>query len=444
MGHLPRTDYSTGAAAAIQTGVLRQGHYAAKFTTPASGERVRSQIYASQATVDGYDGHENWYAWSTMIAPGSALRSDGWNNLTSWHQTGPTCPAPMHLAVAGSTKMLYFATRGGPLDETTCLNPYRESWDLGTVTFGQWYDFIVHVKYSADPAVGFLEIFMNGKLVVPKTHTATLYTGQGVYLKQGYDAGSATGTTTVYNDGTVMAGELRRRDHGLPGRHLARRRRAGARTGTSALPPPTITGVPQVGNVADGDVDTSRLSPAPISYRLPVAAVRRRGRLVRRRAPRRPSNHYTIPSTDVGSRLRVRATVTTESGIVLLDLGPTSQVQDGAVAALSTSSSTLAEGATLSGVSLKWTASPSGTATKVDFYVDGAAQSTENLAPTSTTATRASSSTRGRCRTGPRLRRHRAAPGRLDRDKHGNRRHPEQSTTPRHSPSPRASAAGRR
>ena len=198
---------SSGATASIQTGVVRQGHYAAKFTTPASGSRVRSQIYADQETTDGYSGHENWYAWSTMIASGSALRDGYWNNLTSWHQSGSDCPAPMHLVVDGSNRRLYFDTRGGALDTTTCSTPYQKSWSLGTITFGQWYDFVVHVKYSADPAVGFVEIFMNGKRVVPKTHTATLYSGQGVYLKQGYDAGSATGTTTVYNDGTVRAGD---------------------------------------------------------------------------------------------------------------------------------------------------------------------------------------------------------------------------------------------
>jgi Polysaccharide lyase len=199
---------TSGATAAVESDTVRQGRYAAVFRTPASNERARSQVFVGQDQADGYDGHEVWYAWSSMIAPGSVLETGGWNNLTSWHHTGNVCPAPMHVAVTNNGGAWNFRLDawGGPLNESTCSNPYRKTWNLGSVSTGRWYDFVVHVKWSADPNVGFVEVFVNGRRVLAKTNAATLYSGQGVYLKQGYDTGGSSGSTTVYNDGTVVAG----------------------------------------------------------------------------------------------------------------------------------------------------------------------------------------------------------------------------------------------
>lgn len=92
------------------------------------------------------------------------------------------------------------------MDVKTCGNPYRRTWTFERIVPGRWYDIVFHVKWSPDPKVGFVEVWVNGKHVLPLTHAATLYSGDTVYLKQGYDGGGAPGQTTVYNDGTVIAG----------------------------------------------------------------------------------------------------------------------------------------------------------------------------------------------------------------------------------------------
>jgi polysaccharide lyase-like protein/Big-like domain-containing protein len=201
---------TTSASAQAETAVARAGRYAASFTTPAGTSRQRSQVYADQAQTDGYSGEEVWYAWSMYIAPGSSFeQNSAWNNLTSWHHTGSSCPAPDHFEVDTTTGAwtLHWSSWGGPLDTTNCSNPYRKSWNFGTLQAGHWYDFVAHIKWSDDPSIGFVEFFLDGKKLLPLTHAATLYTGQGVYLKQGFDTGGANGPTTIYNDGTVIASD---------------------------------------------------------------------------------------------------------------------------------------------------------------------------------------------------------------------------------------------
>lgn len=196
--------------AEIETATRREGQYAAEFTVaphdiPIGTSGERAQVYLPQSVTRGFNGEDVWYSWSTLIAHGSVLDPSDWNDLTAWHHTGPTCPAPVHFAINGKTRILRLDTWGGPLNARTCSNPHRRTWKLGTLRFGHWYDFVFHVKWSPSPAVGLVEVWVNGKRVVPPTHAATLYTGQGVYLKQGLDRGSAKGTAIVFNDGTRIA-----------------------------------------------------------------------------------------------------------------------------------------------------------------------------------------------------------------------------------------------
>ena len=208
-GHL---QVVAGGSAQIQSSVVREGRSAAVFTTPAfsGGDRSRSQIYLNPSPSYGNDGQENWFAWSTMIGRGSRLEVGGWNNLTAFHHTNVEnpCPAPDHFAVTNARGWwwLRLDSWGGPTDFKTCLNPYRRTWTFMRILPGRWYDIVFHVKWSPDPKVGFVEVWINGKRVLPLTHAATLYAGDAVYLKQGYDGGGAPGQTTVYNDGTTLAG----------------------------------------------------------------------------------------------------------------------------------------------------------------------------------------------------------------------------------------------
>ncbi|MEP6811363.1 MAG: polysaccharide lyase [Actinomycetota bacterium] len=203
----------SGGSAAVESSVVRQGSYAAKFTTPPydGTNRSRSQIYLNGNSSYGNEGQENWFGWSSMIPAGSTLSNGGWNNLTSFHQQNiaNTLPAPDHFAVtnSGGVWTLRLDSWGGDYVNSTGWNKYRQTWNLLNLSPGVWYDVVFHVKWSADPSVGFVEVWINGQRVLALAHAATLYTGDAIYLKQGYDGGGVGATTTVYNDGTVIASD---------------------------------------------------------------------------------------------------------------------------------------------------------------------------------------------------------------------------------------------
>jgi hypothetical protein len=193
--------------ASIVTSPGRQGRYAARYEvdpgdnnvagSSATGERTES--LTSQDTTDGYEGHEDWYAWSTMFAPGFSSNDSGWNAFTQFHNTG-TSGQSMQFDVVGNT--LIFLSYGGdfanPQHCEAVLDQNKQN--------GVWYDFVFHVKWSSNPSVGFFEIFENGKRVVSQTSCTTLYSGQGVYLKQGYYRVAQPNTAVIYDDGMRRGG----------------------------------------------------------------------------------------------------------------------------------------------------------------------------------------------------------------------------------------------
>ena len=74
---------------------------------------------------------------------------------------------------------------------------------------GAWNDFVLHVKWSSNPKVGFVELYKDGQLVVPKTMVATQFGSETNYLKLGlYRDSSITQTASVYHDGFTMASSL--------------------------------------------------------------------------------------------------------------------------------------------------------------------------------------------------------------------------------------------
>jgi hypothetical protein len=73
---------------------------------------------------------------------------------------------------------------------------------------GRWYRWLVGVDWSADPAVGWVEAYLDGRKILPRTHRATQYRttdGTAIFnaFKQGlYRDPSITVTQVVLLRGT--------------------------------------------------------------------------------------------------------------------------------------------------------------------------------------------------------------------------------------------------
>jgi hypothetical protein len=186
----------------INSNMTRQGRYAARFevrsgdnNVAGSGSGERSEVLVTTSLTDGYEGREAYWAWSTYFPETFDSPGGGWNAFTQFHHSGSTGQVNVHFAVNDKTRIGLRVLGGDP------SSPVRKDFTLASLERGRWYDFVFHVKWSSNPSVGFVETWVNGQLVVPKTFTPTLYPGQGVYAKQGYYRSAYAGTTVLYHDG---------------------------------------------------------------------------------------------------------------------------------------------------------------------------------------------------------------------------------------------------
>lgn len=213
---IKRLDYETGnfsqwtAVQALGTDArivrspVRQGRYAARFVVrpgdyPVGSSGERAELFYSSGETEGT---ESWWAWSTDFPTGFHPNRGSWNVFTQWHQTGAACPQPVSFEVNNysSPARLKLRVWGGRLS-STCQPSSRREWNFARLRRNHWYNFVFHVKWSASSSVGFVELWLNGRHRIAKTHLATLYRGQGVYVKQGFYRGHSNLTTTIYHDG---------------------------------------------------------------------------------------------------------------------------------------------------------------------------------------------------------------------------------------------------
>jgi hypothetical protein len=140
------------------------------------------------------EGDEYYYRWSTMFAS-DYPSAKTWQLFTQWHHSGNSGSPPVEFYVNGET--IYLRVNGSTVVWSTPL------------VRGQWQDFIFHVKWSSNPGVGFVELYRNGQLVLPKRSAATLYAGQTNYLKVGlYRNSTIAPVGVVYHDGWIQGRSL--------------------------------------------------------------------------------------------------------------------------------------------------------------------------------------------------------------------------------------------
>ncbi|MBI5542396.1 MAG: heparin lyase I family protein, partial [Deltaproteobacteria bacterium] len=125
--------------------------------------------------------------------------------FSQWHHSGSSGAPPVRLVLGCSA-----ADCGASLPDTTFfIVNGRNLWTTQPLQRGVWHDFVIHVKWSASASVGFVELWQDGVLVVPKTSAATLFSGQSNYLKLGLYRDEATSPTQVlFHDNFVMGTSL--------------------------------------------------------------------------------------------------------------------------------------------------------------------------------------------------------------------------------------------
>ncbi|MFP2900481.1 polysaccharide lyase [Corallococcus sp. 4LFB] len=179
----------------VQGDLVRDGNKALKVTVQPGDKPINASGNRNELVQGTYepDGSEFYYKWSTLF-PQDFPSSPRWQVFTQWHHDGCCGSPPLEFFVTNDTMNMRV---GGSSGEVLWQEPVHRD---------QWNDFVMHVKWSSDPNVGFIELYYNGQLVVPMRNIATRFPDTGGYLQLGYyrDA-TIPQTASIYHDGFTMA-----------------------------------------------------------------------------------------------------------------------------------------------------------------------------------------------------------------------------------------------
>jgi hypothetical protein len=183
---------------------VKQGTYAARFLVRPGDVRLGGEraevLYQSSEKA----GTTSWWKWSTRFPLDFRPIVGAQNVFAQWHHTAPKCPVPVAFRVNAwkEPAKLELKVAGGNYNVVTCKGGTGRIFDLGPLERARWYTFAFRVKWSASASIGFIELWIDGKKVIPYTKLATLYSGYGVNPKQGYyRRGGATWSAAIYHDG---------------------------------------------------------------------------------------------------------------------------------------------------------------------------------------------------------------------------------------------------
>lgn len=171
----------------ITSTVARTGDHSIAFTIPGGGNR--NEVVPDMEWLD--EGDELYFGFSTMLGDGFPI-DESWQVITQWKNDGTGSP-PIELAVENGE----YSVQGGFGHPDGNRQFSRE---IAPASTGQWVDWVFHIRFSSDPDEGFIEIWKDGQLAVPRfsPDSGTLYPDLESYVKIGYYR-----NTGIDEDGTV-------------------------------------------------------------------------------------------------------------------------------------------------------------------------------------------------------------------------------------------------
>lgn len=108
--------------------------------------------------------------------------------VMQWHPVSG--PPPLAVEVDGAGNLIVRNAVAGATSRV-----------VGRIKRGQWVDYVLHVKFSDDPSVGFVEVSENGLPKVRRTPWRGMPTASN-YLKQGlYRDVADSRTAVLWHDG---------------------------------------------------------------------------------------------------------------------------------------------------------------------------------------------------------------------------------------------------
>lgn len=158
----------------------------------------RTEIGEPTGVADVVEGDERWVAWdmkfdSTFPAPHA---SSGWTVPWQWHHNSSEGSPPLCLDI-DTDETIYVANND--------VSGYQRT-AISTVVRNRWQRWVLHIMFSADEEIGFVEGWIDGELVFPKEFRKTMIPlDTGNYFKMGiYRDPVNTATAIVYHDNLII------------------------------------------------------------------------------------------------------------------------------------------------------------------------------------------------------------------------------------------------
>lgn len=143
-------------------------------------------------------GDEAYYGWSVYLPSVSFVSLDKWRLVLQFKGIHSGSP-PISLNVRKDNWLL----NNRPTTSSSEIHRWKSP-----VKKNVWEQFMMHIKWSQDPKVGFIELYYNGTLVLPKLFTSNIHVYNGVpvnnFVAIGiYRDSSIVPTDILYHDGFV-------------------------------------------------------------------------------------------------------------------------------------------------------------------------------------------------------------------------------------------------
>ena len=176
--------------ATIVSAVARDGATSVQLNTlpgdanvDGSGANERDDLELPPSAAYCNQGQEEWWAHSILFPDGYVVPPSGstwnWGVVFDFHHTGSSGQPNFEIASLPTGLELWVA--GGPTIVNGPSDPGFFRAAIGQVAKNVWYDFVYHVKWSAN-GDGYFQAWLNGRQVM-NFSGATLYAGQACYLK---------------------------------------------------------------------------------------------------------------------------------------------------------------------------------------------------------------------------------------------------------------------
>ncbi len=153
---------------------VRHGKFAARCEVHNEdkwGNGLRRVELSYTPTAATFENSERYYAFSVMQAPDMPLSQTYRTHIGYW-ESYPLYKQVMDFSV-DKNQLVFSAWLNKP-DGRPGGTLFR-----GSFAPGRWHDFVLHVKWSTDPGVGFIELWYDGVRVVNKIAIQTMHLEAG-------------------------------------------------------------------------------------------------------------------------------------------------------------------------------------------------------------------------------------------------------------------------